>query len=156
MVIAPPPRFLAIFFVTSLVRLLRAVQVLVTSFVILLPFLFVFQDVVRYINSLEFVLMHTTRTIWMILVALLVVHVLDFFRRRCLLQVKRLVVVLSGIESIWVGLLLTSPERPSLNLSHSKESSVAHEKSTIYCISREKKVCLSISLHFVLIKDLIF
>ena len=84
---------------------------LVTQVIILLFLVFVAQDLVRVVDGLEFVLVHATGSVWVVLVAELVVHVFYVFVCRLLRQAQLFVVILLGVK-IRRWLLFASPESP--------------------------------------------
>ena len=131
MVVAAPISLFTILFVSRLVRLLLATITLCrSSRVVLLALICILQDIICDVDSLELVLVHVTRLVGMILVALLVIHVLDVFLFGTLLKVKILIVVFLWVESIRIRSLLvpSSPESSLLHLCERHISTILLEK----------------------------
>ena len=82
--------------------------------VIFLSFFFISQHLVSIVDLLEFVLLHATCPIGMVLVTQLVVHVFYFLVRGCLRKIQHFVVVDFGVEIKGFRLLATTPEMPLL------------------------------------------
>jgi len=94
----------------------RAGQLL-SSFVIGLPFNFILQDSISFIDSLEFVLVHATGFIWMILKAELVILHLNRILVYFSVYLHGFIVILLHIEIIGIrAFLLTAPEHTSRTL----------------------------------------
>ena len=82
--------------------------------IILQLLLVVTEDLVGVVNVLKFVLVHATRTVWVVLVAKLVVGVLYVFVRGTLRQTQNFVVVYFRVEVKRRWGRATTPERASV------------------------------------------
>ena len=89
----------------------------VSQLIIFLLLFLVAQDIIGTIDLFEFVLVHAARAIWVILKALLVVHVLDVFLAGAFFEAQDCIVVLFWVE-IWRFLLATTSASPERSLRH--------------------------------------